>query len=186
MGNLIQTIIGENYSRIDDRAFVHNGCIIDLGCIRWNWSQLFIGKKRVIGVDPFENEVPEGAELFKGVVGSFDGLIKMTREGDASRISISDSDSGEWITSISWKSFCSKFDITDIAILKMNIEGAEFPLLHSMDSEDFSKIDQIIVSFHDWMNPSWKSLTDASMYMLNQHGFKIQNIGPYGWHMGCK
>ena len=186
MGNLIQTIPGENYSRVDDRAFAHDGCIIDLGCVRWNWSEIFIGKKRVIGADPFENEVPNGAELFKGVVGSFDGLIKMTYQEDGSHISSGGSDSDEWIPSISWKSFCAKYNITDISILKMNIEGAEFPLLHSMDSEDFSKINQIIVSFHDWMNPNWKSLTDASMFLLNQHGFKIQNIGPYGWYMGLK
>jgi hypothetical protein len=55
-----------------------------------------------------------------------------------------------------------------------------------MDAEDFSRIDQIVVSFHDWLNPNWKSLTDASMYMLNQQGFKIENIGPYGWYIGRK
>ena len=185
MGNLIQTIAGEDYSRVDDRAFTHNGCIVDLGCVRWNWSQLFIGKKKVIGADPFEENIPEGVELFKGIVGSFDGLIKMSYQEDASHIS-SDVDSGDWVPSISWKNFCSKFNITDISILKMNIEGAEYPLLHSMDTEDFSRIDQIAISFHDWMNPNWKYLTDASMYMLHQHGFKIEHIGPYGWYIGRK
>jgi hypothetical protein len=185
MGNLIQTIPGENYSRVDDRAFSHNGCIVDLGCVHWNWSQSFLGKKRVIGADPFEDKIPEGAELFKGVVGSFDGLIKMTYDKDASHIS-SGSDSGDWIPSLSWKSFCSKYNIIDISILKMNIEGAEFPLLHSMGSDDFLKIDQLIISFHDWMNPNWKSLTDASMHLLTQHGFKISNIGPYHWYMALK
>lgn len=47
MGNLIQTIPGENYSRVDDRAFSHDGCIIDLGCVHWNWSQPFLGKKEL-------------------------------------------------------------------------------------------------------------------------------------------
>ena len=42
------------------------------------------------------------------------------------------------------------------------------------------------VSFHDWMNPNWKSLTDASMYLLNQHGFTITSIGPYHWYMALK
>lgn len=185
MGNLIQTIPGENYSRIDDRAFNHDGCIVDLGCAHWDWSQPFIGKKKVVGADPFEDTIPKGVELFKGVVNSFDGLVKMKYDRDASCIT-TNTDSDDWILSLSWKSFCTKFEITNISILKMNIEGVEFPLLHSMDSEDFSKIDQLIVSFHDWMNPNWKSLTDASMYLLNQHGFTISNIGPYNWYMALK
>ena len=185
MGNLIQTIPGENYSRIDDRAFNHNGCIVDLGCVHWNWSQPFIGKKKVVGADPFENTIPDGVELFKGVVGSFDGLVKMKYDKDASCIS-NNTDSEDWIPSLSWKNFCSKFKITDISILKMNIEGAEFSLLHSMGSDDFAKIDQLIVSFHDWMDPNWKSLTDASMYLLTQHGFTMTCIGPYHWYMALK
>ena len=185
MDNLIQTIPGENYSRIDPRAFEHNGCIIDLGCESWDWSAPFIGKKRVIGADPFEKTVPEGAELFKGIVGSFDGQVKMNFDNKASRIATSDS-SAEWTPSLSWKSFCKQFEIDKISILKMNIEGAEFPLLHSMDIEDFEKIDQLIVSFHDWLNPAWGSLTEASFHLINSNGFTIKNIGPWGWHMALK
>jgi len=185
LDNLIQTIPGENYSRIDPRAFEHDGCIIDLGCVHWNWSAPFIGKKRVIGADPFEKTIPEGAELFKGIVGSFDGQVKMNFDNDASSITTGDS-SGEWTPSLSWKSFCKQFEIDKISILKMNIEGAEFPLLHSMDTEDFAKIDQLIVSFHDWLNPAWKSLTEASFHLINSNGFTIRNIGPYGWHMALR
>ena len=60
MEHWIQTIPGENYSRIDPRAFEHDGCIVDLGCVHWNWSAPFIGKKRVIGADPFEETEPAG------------------------------------------------------------------------------------------------------------------------------
>jgi hypothetical protein len=185
MGNLIQTIAGQDYSRIDDDAFNHSGCIVDLGCARWDWSMFFFDKKRVIGVDPFEEREPEGATLFKGVVTGMDGLVQMHHGGDASCIS-TDITSDSWINSMSWKNFCKLYDINEISILKMNIEGAEYPLLHSMDSDDFSKINQIIISFHDWLNPNWKFLTEASLYMLNNYGFKMQNIGPWGWYLGIK
>ena len=184
MEHWIQTIPGENYSRIDPRAFEHDGCIVDLGCVHWNWSAPFIGKKRVIGADPFEETEPAGAQLFRGVVGSFDGQVKMTYDQDASHVSTDPT--GEWVPTLSWKSFCQKFEIDSISILKMNIEGAEFPLLHSMDTEDFKKIDQLIVSFHDWLNPAWSSLRDASVHLINQHGFTIHQIGPYGWCMALK
>lgn len=186
MENLIETIPGESYSRIHTRAFSHNGCIVDLGCIEWDWSKKLIGSKRVIGVDPFETTIPEGAELFKGVVTSYDGLIKMKYLEFASQIASTQEDS-EWYTALSWKSFCKQYDIDEISILKMNIEGAEYSLLHSMDTDDFLKIDQLIVSFHNWMNPKWKELTEASIYLLKRNGFSvIENIGPYGWHMALK
>ena len=66
------------------------------------------------------------------------------------------------IQMLDWKTFCNKFEIDKVSVLKLNIEGSEYPLLHSMDSEDFSKINQIAVSFHDWMNPKWRNL-------LNRH-----------------
>lgn len=187
MKDLIETIAGHPYSRIHSRAFQHDGCVVDLGCYDWLWSNMLIQRKRVIGADPFETRIPNGAELFKGVVTSNDCLIKMNNAGLASQISNSEYESLESYQGLSWKSFCKKYNIDKVSILKMNIEGAEYPLLHSMDSDDFLKIDQLIISFHDWMNPNWKQLTDASMYLLKQHGFKtIQDLGLYGWHMLLK
>ena len=72
MKNLIQTEDGQDYSRVDIRCFRHDGVIVDVGCLDWNWSKMFIGKKRVIGIDPQEKPI-KGVELFKGFLGPCDG-----------------------------------------------------------------------------------------------------------------
>jgi len=182
MGNLIQSMPGHSYSTFDDKAFNHDGCIVDLGCVHWDWSNIFIGKKRVIGADPFETTIPEGFDLFQGVVGPFNGSIAMTYAHDASAISInSTTEDSKLFPMYSWKTFCKKFNIDNISILKMNIEGSEYSLLNSMDADDFAKIDQLIVSFHDWLVPEWINQTLASTYLLEQNGFTVTNIGPYNW-----
>jgi hypothetical protein len=185
MKNLIQTITGQSYSQVDSRVFDHDGAIVDLGCMHWDWSKIFIGKKDVIGADPFEKKCPSGVRLFTGAVLPFDGKIKMIKDGDASRIA-SEPIEGDWIEGISWKNFCTMFDIQNISILKMNIEGSEYSLLHSMDADDFSKIDQLAISFHDWLNPSWRNLTQSAIHLLNLHGFEVELIGPYGWHLAVR
>ena len=49
---------------------------------------------------------------------------------------------------ITWSKFIKRYDIRKIDLLKMNIEGAERPLLKHID--DFSIIKRLIVSCHDF------------------------------------
>jgi hypothetical protein len=56
-----------------------------------------------------------------------------------------------------------------------------------MDTDDFKQIDQIAVSFHDWLNPKYKNLTESSLVLLKKSGFKIISIyKPYGWYLAIK
>ncbi len=72
-------------------------------------------------------------------------------------------------------------------MLKINIEGAEYPLLHSMTVSDFAKIDQIAVSFHDWMDSEQSDLKYASIKLLEKAGFKVESIYPqWGWYLARK
>ena len=41
---------------------------------------------------------------------------------------------------LSWKTFCERFNIDNVSILKINIEGSEYSFLDSLDETDFSKI----------------------------------------------
>ena len=43
--NIIRTIPEWDYSSVDARCLTHDGDIIDLGCLDWDWSNFFIGKK---------------------------------------------------------------------------------------------------------------------------------------------
>jgi hypothetical protein len=182
--NLIETIPGLGYSMIHPRCLDNEGCVIDLGSFKWEWSSFFLDKKRIIGADPFGTQIP-GTELFKGVVGPFDGTSVISDEDIGS--SVFSDKRGTQVEMLSWKSFCKNFYIDKISILKINIEGAEYPLLNSMDVDDFNQIDQIVVSFHNWINPKWKNLTKSSISLLQDHGFKIIQIYErFGWYLALK
>ena len=170
---------------MDERVFNHDGCVVDVGCAGWDWSGIFLNKKRVIGVDPNEDSVPAGAELFRGVLGPFNGKAEFRVDGI--RSTTMGLNLEETVDMIGWKSFCRKFEIDRVSVLKLNIEGSEYSLLSSMDSDDFAMIDQIAVSFHDWMNESWKHLTDSCLSLLKSMGFRVEKIcEKFGWYLAVR
>jgi hypothetical protein len=194
----IQTIPGKHevlcYSSVHKKYIDNPGAIVDIGCLGWDWSNMFLGNHRVIGADPQEIHIPHNAELFKGLIGPFDGLARLEETGiDAG---VSNNGMGNWHDVLSWKSFCERFNIREIAILKINIEGGEYPLLQSMDSNDFAKIDQIAVSFHDWLYPEQYNQKISALKLLESNGFNIieasqtrpslKNSNPWGWYLAYK
>jgi FkbM family methyltransferase len=193
MIDLIETIEGQVWSAVDRRIFEHEGCVIDVGCLRWDWSDMLIGTKRVIGVDPIEPDCPPNAELFRGLLGPNNCKVRMNPtvdRGDDKAIDNSlyslDNDS-EYLNMISWKSFCEMYSIDNISVLKINIEGSEYALLNSMDASDYRKIDQIVISFHHWLNPEWGLLTEASLNLLRLNGFDIiKTYSRWGWYLALK
>lgn len=181
---IIETIDGQDYSRVNDRCFVDDGCIVDLGCLHWDWSKIFIGKKRIIGVDPFEEQITH-TEMFKGIIGNYNGKTTMVNEGISSHVF--NDNQGEEVEVKTWKRFKEDFEIDKISILKMNIEGAEYEILKSLDDSDFEQIDQIAISFHDWMNPNWKTDTEFCLMLLKTKGFEITKINDsWGWYLAQK
>jgi len=174
---------GLAYSAVDVRCLSHDGCIVDLGCLFWDWSRFFIGKKRVIGVDPYEKEI-EGTELYKGIVCDETNKVSMSNNGVSSSVFNGGDD---LVNALSWSDFCKKFNVEKISVLKINIEGSEYRLLRAMSQEDFEKIDQIAVSFHDWMNPSWRKDTLECLKILEKNDFSFVKIHePYGWYLAIK
>jgi len=171
------------HTQVGSEVMINEGDVVDLGCLGWDWSGFFIGKKRVIGADPFCEEI-EGAELYKGVVGPYDGNTRILYDGLCSSII---SGKGHEVEMLSWKSFCQTFSIDKISILKINIEGGEYGLLNTMDSEDFLKIDQIAVSFHDWTNPLWEKQTLSTINLLEKNGFLVEKLEcEWGWYLARK
>ena len=180
----------DTWSTLDDRVWDHPGAIIDLGCNPWNWSEPFIGRKRVIGVDPLADP-RKGTECFQGVIGPVCGsarLLQTEGAGEASTlVGSSSSVIGEKVINIpmlSWRDFCRTYQIGQIAALKINIEGSEYGLIHSMGTLDFDQIDQLVVSFHHWMIPGMEKATEAALYYLRSVGYQIEPIFPAcAWYL---
>lgn len=188
----VRTIPEWDHSLVGTEALIHDGCIVDVGCIGWEWSEYFIGKKRVIGIDPFADE-HEGFTLFKGLIGPFEGTAKINNNGvESSTFNIKNSadyslHGSEEFPVMSWKYFCKQFGIDKVSVLKINIEGGEYALLNTLDEDDYAKIDQIAVSFHDWINPKWKKLTQSALHLLQSHGYSVSKIyDDYGWYLARK
>jgi hypothetical protein len=180
---MIYTIEGYDYSAIDERALTHDGCIVDAGCFYWDWSAFFIGKKRVIGIDPLE--LIEKAELYRGILGPCDGNAFIGNNKGSS--SMFGGKNRLLVSMISWKSFCRQYHINKVSVLKLNVEGAEYSILHSLDLQDYAKIDQIAVSFHDFLNDDWVALTRASLHLLEDVGYNLTPINKqYNWWLAKK
>lgn len=176
--SFFETLPGQPHSTVHSRVWDHPGTVVDIGCASWDWCGIFLGRKRVLGVDPYEHAAPKGAELLQAVVGPYNGTISF--QGSTS---VAAPPSGPAVSMWSWKryaaaSICSK----GIAILKLNIEAGEYPLLASMDESDFDQIDQIAVSFHDFCWPQFAKQTKAQIAYLQDLGYTAKQINiPLNW-----
>lgn len=74
------------------------------------------------------------------------------------------------IQAYSFGDFLSQQKILKVGLLKMDIEGGEYEILESMSPEDFSKIENIILEYHEYNGRSHKDLEKV----LRQNGFSVQ------------
>ena len=127
----------------------------------------------MIGVDPCEKQVPKGAELFEGIIGRADGTttIPVLVSSRTESVGCFLPDGCKWITGkrtvdmLSWATFLKRFKVDSISILKLNIEGMEFPLLKQIGDP---QADQLVISFHDWKPAFSKKDTEAALNHLSQ------------------
>ena len=175
------------WSRVHPRFEERTGCIVDLGCLGLNsdvdnWCKHFIGKKRVIGADPRENNFNQ-VELFNGAVSNFTGRGRLV--GTCISATVLRDAEGD-VNVITWKDFKDKFNIHEISILKINIEGAEVELINSFQYEDFENIDQIAISFHDWLIPELQNDVKTCIDKITDHRYHMIDLGIYGWKLFLK
>ena len=64
------------------------------------------------------------------------------------------------------------YNLDRIDLLKVDIEGAEWEVLESLDETLLNKIGQISVEFHDFLDPSMKSRTEYVIEKLKSFGYK--------------
>lgn len=184
------------WSRIHPRFEKHDGCIVDLGCLGWNknfddetsdnWAGYFFNKKRIIGVDPQE-QPNKHCEFFRGFVSTFTG--KANLNGSNLLGAMIQSPVGEYDV-LSWKDFKDKFNINSISILKINIEGSEWDLIQSFDTEDFIQVDQICISFHNFLpqfnNQKYLERTQHCIYKIINNDYYMIDLEIYGWKLFLK
>lgn len=75
------------------------------------------------------------------------------------------------ITTLSLKNFLQEQQLTQVDFLKLDCEGAEFPILLQADKEDLEKVNTISLEFHDLPAEGYHSM--QLIQHLRQHGFEI-------------
>lgn len=178
-------ILRDEWFRFDDRCLSHPGVILDLGCFSWDWSKYFFDKgKRVIGFDLQETIHPPSVEFRKQAVMPFaiEQKVRGTNAYDSSVMLSFGDQPGVAIETVSLDSILAEFSIMP-SLLKMNIEGAEFPLLFSLKEPP---TDQLIVSFHDFGNlfPFPKQLSEMVRNQLSIWYDWTCTSREYSWWMG--
>jgi FkbM family methyltransferase len=88
-----------------------------------------------------------------------------------------DDDEHESVNTISLNDIVSNNGISHIDLLKMDCEGSEYEILASISKSTFSKIDRIIVEYHDGKAAE----IDED---LKRHGFKLEKQAPQTERMG--
>ena len=58
------------------------------------------------------------------------------------------------VLSVTFESFIERIQVDNIDLIKLDIEGAEIQLFDSTSNKTLSKIKQISIEFHDFINPS--------------------------------
>ena len=126
--------------------------------------------------------------MYKGILGPLDGKARFSILNENDNLdNVGYDEDGELVDMISFKTLCKKYNVDKVSILKLNIEGGEYSLLNSMDVDDYNKIDQIAVGFHDWLYPNQIELANNTLALLENMGFEVKKIHDHwNWYLAIK
>jgi len=85
------------------------------------------------------------------------------------------------VTSTTLDSFCQTRNIDTISLLKLDIEGAELEVLESISLDLISRIGQITVEFHDFVNPEDLPRIKSVVAHLQKSGFYFIRLSAHTW-----
>jgi FkbM family methyltransferase len=73
----------------------------------------------------------------------------------------------------SWTEFCKKNNLTEIDLLKIDIEGGEKEIFSTLNSGDLSSVKQIILEYHNEKNDDVAGLVEQK---LRDFGFSVERF----------
>jgi FkbM family methyltransferase len=169
-----------------------NSVIIDLGANRGDFS--FELKKTygcpVYSVEPNSNLAPVSPDLsidhlaITGQSGTVKFILSDNPEASSLYHEIANSFGISHeieVRALTLPEYLKEKGITsEVSILKLDIEGGEIEVLKTLERKDLSRIDQITVEFHVFLNPLIKESTLAAISTLSNLGFTTVNCNyPY-------
>lgn len=174
--------LAEPWTRLHRRVTEAPGAIVDLGCATWDWSQRFFGSKLVVGADPFETDPKiDGVHFFQGLVSVVRGRVQISREGTGS--STRSTTNAVEVPAITLMDLLDRWGVSEVAALKINTEGSEYELLINLPEQLIAKIDQIAVSFHDFIGIGSAKTVEAVLGYLRNWYDVVMIDGRWSWYL---
>jgi FkbM family methyltransferase len=177
--------------KIYDNFDIHNlGVVFDVGASVGLWSQFILsrGAKKVYSFEPNKRAQEH---LYKNLSGNdrvtiipyglYNEKTKIPFYVDENNSLISSTMTENvtsptptyYIETVTLDEIISKYNIEKIDLLKMDIEGAEFPIFENISNETLSKIDSVLIEYHGFYFEDGDKKIDDLVNKLKSSGFHI-------------
>lgn len=176
-------LVSKGHHRFCPRVFEREGPVLDVGCLGWDWSMKFAGKKHVVGYDPQETTVPEWAELHRKAVSITDGTMMWRDREPRTGVGAFTGSEDDELFQVDTVSFASVLKKHEPSLVKLNVEGMEYSLLSSVQHP---VADQLIVSFHGFFNQRWRKLDNRFVDWLRTWYEAEEVNSDWGWWVFLK
>ena len=116
---------------------------------------------------------------YQKAVGSKDGLANLNLgEKHCSSLKYKESDVQSYaeVEVVELERFCTNLGIQSIGLLKIDIEGAELDLLEGLTRGFLSKVDQITVEFHDFLDKRDIPRIKSVIRKMENQGFYVLKL----------
>lgn len=131
-------------------------------------------------------DLPTSERIFpiKAAVAKDNGQANLTLgENQCSSMRFSEDNNRDsvMVETVNIEDYCRANDVGAVALLKLDIEGAELDVLESLSDDFLKTIEQITVEFHDFLNASDIRRIRAICTRLEGLGFYLKRFSFYTW-----
>ena len=156
--------------------------IIDIGANIGDSTVYFaiMGAEKVISVEPFPftfellrkniaiNGVQDKVRVLNCAIGGKSGVMKISPNvKNTVGLRATDSSVGTPIHIITFETLINDYNPNSV-ILKCDCEGCEYDLVNSMSKQDFNRVDEVLIEYHNGLNTLDK--------ILEENGFIITTV----------
>jgi FkbM family methyltransferase len=180
----------ENVYRIHDWQFSSPGIFVDIGA-NIGAVSLFVdnfnsnrdrgSKIRVFAVEPEPNNIAllkdniannpvERITVVENAMWYEDKLVPITQKGGNSSIINLNNENYIEVSAITLETFFNKYNIKEVDVMKIDVEGAEFDLIINTPAETLAKIKRLVLEFDKSFDGSFGKMVEK---LAKQFGIEI-------------
>lgn len=177
--NYVEFFVNKIYDEIDIKDC---NVVIDAGANIGLWTKFILtrGANKVYCLEPNKRALSELKKNMKGhenvtiiptAIGTKNGQIKFYEDENSLISSIYPNDSGivDEVDCITIDKLFQQISVDKVDLFKLDIEGAEFEIIRSLDKHHFDKIDSFLIEYHEWNGGTKQELVDK----LTENGYKV-------------